>query len=55
MWAVDRLVNLVSGLGTAKEKRTATLYAVQEMDEQLALAANRGDWIAGKVVTIAAH
>jgi phage-related protein (TIGR01555 family) len=54
MWTFDRLVNLVAGLGTAKDKRTATRYGVQEMDQQQALAAYRGDWIARKVVNIPA-
>ncbi|MEH6676144.1 anti-CBASS protein Acb1 family protein [Phenylobacterium sp.] len=54
MLFVDRLFNLVSSLGTAKDKATSTRYFVQEMDQQQALAAYRSDWIARKVVDIPA-
>ncbi len=54
MWFADRLVNLVSALGTAKDKATATRFYVREMDQQQALAAYRSDWIARKLVKIPA-
>lgn len=50
----DRLVNLVSAMGTAKDKLTSSAYAVMEMTPQQALAAYRSDWIARKVVDIPA-
>lgn len=54
MWIADRLVNLVTALGTAKDKATSTRWMVREMDPQQALAAYRGDWIAKKLVKIPA-
>lgn len=54
MWFGDRLVNLVSALGTRKDKATATRWMVREMDREQALAAYRGDWIARKLVKIPA-
>lgn len=50
----DRLSNLVSAMGTAKDKNTAARYYVCEMDQQQVLAAYRSDWIARKVVDIPA-
>lgn len=50
----DRLVNLISAMGTAKDKAGASRYFVVEMDQQQALAAYRADWIARKVVDIPA-
>lgn len=49
---LDSLVNLVSGLGTSKDKRVSgafvyTPHARQEID-----AALRGDWIARKIITV---
>jgi hypothetical protein len=54
MWFQDRLQNLVSQMGTAKDKLTASTYFVQELTQQQALAAYRSDWIARKVVDIPA-
>lgn len=55
MWPVaDRLVNLVSSMGTARDKAVAARYFVQDMDREQALAAYRSDWIARKVVDIPA-
>ena len=50
----DRLVNLVSSLGTAKDKSTAANYHFRELDPQQIIAAYRSDWIARKVVDIPA-
>lgn len=50
----DRLVNLVTAMGTTKDKSTSSRYFVQELDQQQALAAYRSDWIARKVVDIPA-
>lgn len=54
MWIADRLVNLVSGLGTSKDKTIASAYAVEEISQQQVLAAYRSDWIARKIVDIPA-
>jgi phage-related protein (TIGR01555 family) len=54
MWMVDRLVNLVSGLGGAKDKASATMFALALMGKDQLDAAYRGDWIARKVVDIPA-
>lgn len=50
----DRLVNLVTSMGTQKDKATASSYHVMEMTAQQAVAAYRSDWIARKVVDIPA-
>jgi phage-related protein (TIGR01555 family) len=50
----DRLVNLVSALGTAKDKSTASAYYFRELDPAQIIAAYRSDWIARKVVDIPA-
>lgn len=50
----DRLVNLVSSMGTAKDKSTAAAWYVNELDPAQALAAYRSDWIARKVIDIPA-
>ncbi len=50
----DRLVNLVSAMGTAKDKLTSSTFYVHEMTPDQALAAYRSDWIARKVVDIPA-
>lgn len=54
MWFADRLVNLVTSMGTAKDKAGAAAYYVNEMTQQQALAAYRSDWIARKVIDIPA-
>lgn len=54
MWVYDRLVNLVSGLGTAKDKASASVYALALMGKDQLDAAYRGDWVARKVVDIPA-
>lgn len=54
MWVTDRLVNLVSMMGTVKDKLTSSTFYVHEMTSQQALAAYRSDWIARKVVDIPA-
>lgn len=54
MWIADRLVNLVSAMGTAKDKTAAATWYVQELTPQQAIAAYRSDWIARKVVDIPA-
>ncbi len=54
MWVYDRLVNLVSGLGTAKDKASGSVFALALMAKDQLDAAYRGDWIARKVVDIPA-
>jgi len=50
----DRLINLVSALGTAKDKNSHAAFAVRELAQPQALAMYRSDWIARKVVDIPA-
>lgn len=50
----DRLINLVTQMGTGKDRSAHTMYGVVEMTQQQALAAYRSDWIARKVVDIPA-
>lgn len=54
MWVFDRLVNLVSGLGSAKDKASSSIFALALMGKDQLDAAYRGDWIARKVVDIPA-
>jgi phage-related protein (TIGR01555 family) len=55
MFTLDTLVNFVSGLGTAKDKNTATAYTLVPLtDNQLSMS-YRGDWVARKVVNIPAQ
>lgn len=55
MEIMDRLVNLVSGLGTKKDKMTHNHYFVTELPPQQLFAAYRSDWMARKVVSIPAE
>lgn len=50
----DRLINLVSALGTAKDKNSHAAFVVRELAQPQALAMYRSDWIARKVVDIPA-
>lgn len=51
----DRLINLVTQMGTAKDKSGYAAYGVvTDLTQQQALAAYRSDWIARKVVDIPA-
>lgn len=54
MYLFDSLQNLVSGLGTGKDKRTRSVYSLTLQDPQQQLYAYRGDWIARKLVNIPA-
>jgi phage-related protein (TIGR01555 family) len=47
---LDTLVNLLSGLGTAKDKSTSTQFTLQILDPGQLLAAYRGDWVARKII-----
>jgi phage-related protein (TIGR01555 family) len=55
MWLIDSLVNLISGLGTAKDKSTYSRYAFTALDQEQLEAAYRSDWIARKIVDIPAQ
>lgn len=50
----DTLVNLVTGMGTGKDKQTATQFIFNAMDRQQVEAAYRGDWISRKIIDIPA-
>jgi uncharacterized protein len=46
----DTLLNLVSGLGTAKDKTSQTVFTMSLLDRSQLLFAYRGDWIARKII-----
>lgn len=54
MWLTDRLANLITGLGTAKDKGTATRFAFGFLDPEQLTAAYRGSWLPRKVIDIPA-
>lgn len=51
----DSLVNLVTGLGTGKDKATSTQFAFTALPKEQAEAAYRGDWMSRKVIDIPAY
>lgn len=52
---LDTLLNLVTGLGTSKDKHTGNQFAFAPMNQAEQANAYRGDWIARKVVDIPAE
>jgi phage-related protein (TIGR01555 family) len=52
MWVLDKLVNLVSGLGTAKDKTASNAFALQLLTRDQLEAAYRSDWLARKIIDI---
>lgn len=52
MWVLDKLVNLVSGLGTVKDKTTGNAFALQLLTRDQLEAAYRSDWLARKIIDI---
>lgn len=52
---VDKLVNLLTGLGTAKDKNTGTQYGIPVIPVDQLANAYRGDWLPRKVVDIPAQ
>jgi phage-related protein (TIGR01555 family) len=54
MLTSDTLVNLMSGLGTGRDKSTGAAFAMTVIDKQQLDAAYRCDWIARKIVDIPA-
>jgi phage-related protein (TIGR01555 family) len=52
---LDTLMNLLSGLGTAKDKSTQTQFVMNVIDRGQLLSAYRGDWIARKIIDIPAQ
>ena len=55
MFGFDSLMNLVTGLGTPKDKTTGRTYLFQPTARDQLLAAYRGDWIARKMINIPAE
>ncbi|WP_406853503.1 phage portal protein [Alsobacter sp. KACC 23698] len=51
----DRLINLVSGLGTSKDKSVAAAYALSLIEPQQLEAMYRSDWLSRKIVDIVPH
>lgn len=54
MWFRDTLANLVSGLGTAKDKTTGNFHYFTPRSQAEIQAAYRGNWIARKIVDVPA-
>lgn len=54
MLTSDTLVNLISGLGTVRDKSTGNAYALSFLDKGALDNAYRGDWIARKIVDVPA-
>ncbi|ACL58465.1 anti-CBASS protein Acb1 family protein [Methylobacterium nodulans] len=54
MWLVDNLFNLISGLGTAKDKTVGNVHVFVPRPLPEIQAAYRGNWIARKVVDVVA-
>lgn len=52
MMFLDRLQNFVSGLGSSKDKKTATVYGFLPIDVTQLNAMHRSDWMARKIVDI---
>jgi hypothetical protein len=48
----DRLVNVMSGMGTTADKRAAAFYALQPLTPQEAEAAYRSSWLVRKIIDI---
>lgn len=53
MWLTDRLANLVSGMGTAKDKSSSTRFHFTPISPGELEAAYRSNWIARKIVDVA--
>ncbi|HEV7258948.1 MAG TPA: anti-CBASS Acb1 family protein [Bosea sp. (in: a-proteobacteria)] len=54
MLTSDTLVNLISGLGTVRDKSTGGMFTLPLLDKNQVDNAYRGDWIARKIVDIPA-
>lgn len=52
MLLFDRLQNLISGLGTAKDKKVGNAFVFTPIDPQQLIAMHRSDWMGRKVVDI---
>lgn len=49
-WVGDTLVNLITGLGTARDKTQADQFGITELTQPVLEAMYRGDWVARKIV-----
>lgn len=54
MWMMDRLANLITGLGTSKDKGTAAQFAFNFIGPGQLTAAYRSSWLPRKVIDIPA-
>ncbi|WP_018900411.1 phage portal protein [Rhizobium sp. 2MFCol3.1] len=52
MFLFDRLQNLISGLGTSKDKTVGNAFVFTPIDPQQLIAMHRSDWMGRKVVDI---
>lgn len=49
-WVGDTLVNLITGLGTARDKTQSDQFGIVELTQPVLEAMYRGDWVARKIV-----
>jgi phage-related protein (TIGR01555 family) len=54
LWVQDSLRNLLSSLGTSKDKTTYAQYVLNVLNREQLESAYRGDWVAAKAVDIPA-
>lgn len=54
MWMMDRLANFITGLGTAKDKGSASRYGFNFIGPEQLTAAYRSSWLPRKVIDIPA-
>jgi hypothetical protein len=51
----DSLLNVVTGIGTAKDPRTSTRYHLRLLEKNVLEHMYRGDWMARRLVDLPAH
>ena len=51
----DSLLNVVTGIGTAKDPRTSTRYHLRLLEKNVLEHMYRGDWMARRLVDLPTH
>jgi uncharacterized protein len=51
----DSLLNVVTGIGTAKDPRTSTRYHLRLLEKNVLEHICRGDWMARRLVDLPTH
>lgn len=52
MWMMDRLANFITGLGTAKDKGSASRYGFNFIGPEQLTAAYRSSWLPRTIISI---